>query len=78
MLDQHFYNNDCYQDNHFENTFVFIKQVRIHHIVNLTVRVNPTKLESQQAKLEIYFLECVSKPLPLNSARTGARGRVDT
>ena len=28
--------------------------------VNLTVRVNPTKQESQRAKLERYFLECVS------------------
>ena len=28
--------------------------------VNLTVRVNPTKLENQRAKLERYFLECVS------------------
>ena len=28
--------------------------------VNLTLMVNPTKRESQQAKLEIYFLECVS------------------
>ena len=28
--------------------------------VNLTVRVNPTKRESQQAQLQCYFLECVS------------------
>ena len=28
--------------------------------VNLTVMVNPTKRESQQEKLERYFLECVS------------------
>ena len=28
--------------------------------VNLTVRVNPTKRDNQQAKLERYFLECVS------------------
>ena len=28
--------------------------------VYLTVRVNPTNLESQRAKLERYFLECVS------------------
>ena len=28
--------------------------------VNLTLRVNPTKQESQQAKLERYFIECVS------------------
>ena len=28
--------------------------------VNLRVRVNPTKQESEQAKLERYFLECVS------------------
>ena len=28
--------------------------------VNLTVRVNPTKQEIQRAKLERYFLECVS------------------
>ena len=28
--------------------------------VDLTVRVNPTKQEIQRAKLEIYFLECVS------------------
>ena len=27
--------------------------------VNLTVRVNPTKRESQRAKLETYFLECI-------------------
>ena len=27
--------------------------------VNLTVRVNPTKRDNQQAKLERYFLECV-------------------
>ena len=27
--------------------------------VNLTVRVNPTNRESQRAKLERYFLECV-------------------
>ena len=35
--------------------------------VNLTVMVNPTKRENQRAKLERYFLECVSSPLPLNS-----------
>ena len=29
-------------------------------IVNLTDRVDPTKRESQRAKLERYFLECVS------------------
>ena len=28
--------------------------------VNLTVRVNTTKLESQRAQLEHYFLGCVS------------------
>ena len=28
--------------------------------VNLNVRVNPNKRESQRAKLEIYFLECIS------------------
>ena len=28
--------------------------------VNLTVSVNPAKRESQRAKLEKYFLECVS------------------
>ena len=28
--------------------------------VNLTVRVNPTKRESQRAKLERYFIQCVS------------------
>ena len=27
--------------------------------VNLTVRMNPTKRESQREKLETYFLECV-------------------
>ena len=37
---------------------------------NLTIRVNPTKRESQRAKLEGCFLECVSKPLPLNSAQS--------
>ena len=30
------------------------------NIVNLPVRVNPTKRVSQQAILERYFLECVS------------------
>ena len=39
---------------------------RLHHFdvdkntVNLTVRVNPTKRDSQRAKMERYFLECVS------------------
>ena len=50
--------------------------------VNLTVRVNTTKRENQQEKLERYFLECVSQPLPLNSAQSnacaGAHGRADT
>ena len=29
-------------------------------LANLTVRVNPTKRENQRAKLEKYFLDCVS------------------
>ena len=28
--------------------------------VNLTIRVNPAKRESQREKLERYFLECIS------------------
>ena len=44
--------------------------------------MNPTKREIQRAKLERYFLECVSYQLPLNSvqsnARAGARGISDT
>ena len=50
--------------------------------VNLTIRVNPTKQESQQAQLERYFLRCISEPLPVNSAQSYARarahGRADT
>ena len=38
--------------------------------VNLTIRVNPAKRENQRAKLERYFLECVSSPLPLISAQS--------
>ena len=41
--------------------------------VNLSVRVNPTKRESQRAQLQCYFLEYVYLPLQLISAQSNAR-----
>ena len=42
----------------FLETFLELKPGVIH--VNLTVRVNLTKQESQRAQLEIYFIGCLS------------------
>ena len=59
---------------HF-NLIFWVKYCIVAHnvesrTVNLTVRANPTKRESQRTKLERYFLECVSEPLPLNSTQS--------
>ena len=45
-----------------KNEVIFFDTIGLltDNVVNLTVRVNPTKRESQRAKLERYFLECVS------------------
>ena len=41
--------------------YLYLPNLRLlQGCINLTVRVNPAKRESQRAKLERYFTECVS------------------
>ena len=54
--------------------YLYVPNLRsLQGCVNLTIRVNPTKLESRRAQLERYFLGCISGTLPLNSAQSNAR-----
>ena len=50
-------------ESHLMRTYMlkyFQKGLFLTHFVNLTVKVNPTKRESQQVQVQRYFLGCVS------------------
>ena len=54
----------------FRSKYLHVPNLRsLQGCVNLTVRMNPTKRESQQAKLVRYFLECVLSLSPVTVTR---------